>query len=403
MKQPSVGEALRRFLGPFTQRFSVGPRILDCFRRLSRCHTGQLGWSLIQCHTCSHLHWTPNGCGDRHCPDCHGRQRELWLEKQRHDLLPVRYYHWVFTLPALLRPLALQNQQLIYTLMFEAASQSLLRCGRQSLNAQIGITALLHTWGQNLMNHPHLHCLVTGGGLTPEGSWNGPKNDRFLFSVHAVSKIWRSKFIDGLRELRSQDKLQFHGKIQSWSQPTDWAQMLHQLRQSSWVVFAKGSVTGSQALLNYLGRYTHRVAITNSRLLKIDDHTVSFRAKNYRKNGRVEELTLSGVEFLRRLSLHILPPRFTKVRHFGLLANNRRKKALEQARAALADSPHRADLSQAPPMPTPTGSPIPCAVCGGLDHRCVGRTDSEGRFSAITQGATQLFIRIGLPPFLDSS
>ena len=400
----SVGAVLRRFLSAFLERYKIPSRVIDTFKRLSRCHTGQLGWSLMQCEGCSQLHWTPNGCGDRHCPDCSTRQRELWLKKQRTDLLPVRYYHWVFTLPSHIRSLALQNQKLLYTLLFDSAAKTLLEFGLRQFNAQIGLTALLHTWGQNLMNHPHLHCLVTGGGLTSDLKWAGPKQSRFLFPVHAVAAMFAAKFIHGLAQLNSEGKLRFHGKIQNLCHPLAWAQLLHQLGQRKWIVFAKGSVVGPDALLEYLGRYTHRVAITNSRILKIQHDTVTFRYKNYRKTGQVESLTLSGVEFLRRLSLHILPPGFTKVRHYGLLGNNRRKKSLILARAALASSPHRMERSPVEVKPVPAWLPTPCDRCGALEQLCVGRTDSQGKFSGMIKGAMRLRFKAGdTPRILNSS
>lgn len=393
----SVAAALRRFLPAFLLGFKVPVRVITTFKRLSRCHTGKLGWSLIQCQTCSDLHWTPNGCGDRHCPDCHHRQREVWLKKQNADLLPVRYYHWVFTLPAILRPLLLQNQKLLYTLLFDSAANTLLEFGLKQFNAQLGLTALLHTWGQNLMNHPHLHCLVTGGGLTPHGTWVGPRQSRFLFSNHAVAAMFAGKFLAGLQRLHSQGKLEFHGKALVWTDPVFWARQMHSLSQTKWNVFAKGSVVGPDALLQYLGRYTHRVAITNSRLLAIGTTHVTFRYKDYRQDGQARDLQLTGVEFLRRLSLHILPPGFTKVRHYGLLGNNRRKKSLPAARQALASSPHRMELSPVPVAINPVEF-IQCGVCGGVDLTCVGRTDSQGKFSGMIRGASRLRLRAGEPP-----
>ena len=407
MSSLSVAAALRRFLPPFLLRYNIPSRIIDTFKRLSLCHTGKLGWSLIECQTCSDLHWTPNGCGDRHCPDCHSRQRELWLKHQRKDLLPVRYYHWVFTVPAALRPLFLQNQKLLYTLLFTAAANTLLEFGLNEFNAHIGLTALLHTWGQNLFNHPHLHCLVTGGGLSfdPQGKpiWVGPKQSRFLFPVHAVAAMFAAKFIHGLVELNAQGKLQFHGKLKALGQPVPWAQLMHSLAQRKWIVFAKGSVVGPDALLQYLGRYTHRVAITNSRILAIDDNTVTFRYKDYAQQGKIRDLVLSGVEFVRRLSLHILPPGFTKVRHYGILGNNRRKKSLPLARQALESSSHRVELSPVP-VPVVLTEHITCEVCGGVDLSCVGRTDSQGKFSGLIKGARRRRLRAGEPPrVLDTS
>ena len=236
----SVGEVLRRFLPDFLAHSPASPQVSKVLRRLSRCHTGQLGWALWQCERCATPHWRPLGCGDRHCPRCTSRARENWLEKQRQALLPVRYYHWVFTLPAALRPLALQNQKPIYTLLFEAASATLLQFGGERLGARLGVTALLHTWGQNLLEHPHLHCIVTGGGLAlepgPTPVWRGPKQARYLFPVRAVAAMFQGKFLAGLKALRDTGSLEFHGRLELWRDPGVWERtrgVLHGIKEMS--------------------------------------------------------------------------------------------------------------------------------------------------------------------------
>jgi hypothetical protein len=292
--------------------------------------------------------------------------------------LPVRYFHWVFTLPAALRPLILQNQAPLYRLLFESASATLLQFGQQRFQAELGLTAILHTWGQNLMNHPHLHCLVTGGGLSAQGTWAGPKQTRWLFPVHAVARMFQGKFCAGLLQLHATGKLQFHGQCQPLQDAGAFAALLRQVRARRWVVFAKGSVVGPDAVLDYLGRYTHRVAITNSRLRSLDPtaRTLTFTYKDYAEASRLKTLTLTGVEFIRRLRFHLLPRGFTKIRHYGLLGNNRRHRRVPQARTALATSP----LRFAPaPTPRPAPPPLTCPHCQGTDVRCIGRVERSGK------------------------
>jgi hypothetical protein len=315
--------------------------------------------------------------------------------------LPVRYFHWVFTLPAALRPLLLQNQAPLYRLLFESASATLLQFGQQRFQAQIGLTAILHTWGQNLMNHPHLHCLVTGGGLTAQDTWTGPKQTRWLFPVHAVGKVFQGKFCAGLLQLHATGKLQFHGHSKPLQDAGAFAALLRQVRARRWVVFAKGSVVGPDAVLDYLGRYTHRVAITNSRLRALDPHarTVTFTYKDYADANRLKTMTLTAEEFLRRFRLHVLPPRFTKIRHYGLLGNNRRHQRVPLARAALATSPLRfAPSPTQRPIP-PAPPPLACPHCQGTNVRCIGRVERSG--------TVRLFARAILsratPAYADSS
>jgi hypothetical protein len=293
----------------------------------------------------------------------------------------VRYYHWVFTLPAILRPLALQNQALLYRLLFDAASKTLLQFGRERFDVEIGVTALLHTWGQNLMDHPHVHCLVTGGGLqtAPDGChrWVGPAQSRYLFPVKAVAAMFAGKFIDGLQDLRRHGKLTYEGTLAGWKSDAEWKAMIATLRSRKWIVFGKGSVTGPESVLEYLGRYTHRVAIANSRITAMTDRTVSFRYKDYRDGSVLKTMTLSGVEFLHRLSLHVLPEGFTKIRHYGLLGNNRRKRMLPLAREALKGSRWYVAIAPVTPKPAAIVEEVECPRCGAAEllcavHRAIG-------------------------------
>jgi hypothetical protein len=323
------------------------------------------------------------------------------LERQRQSLLPVRYFHWVFTLPAKLRPLALHNPQPLYDLLFDSASATLLQFGQQRFGAQLGITAILHTWGQNLMDHPHLHCLVTGGGLTAQNSWAGPKQARWLFPGQAVAKMFQGKFCAGLLQLHTTGKLQFHSALEPLAQTALFTHLLRQLQAQRWVVFAKGSVVGPDHVLNYLGRYTHRVAISNSRLRALDPkaRTLTFSYKDYADANRLKNLTLTGTEFLRRFLLHLLPQGFTKIRHYGLLGNNRRARRVALARAALAKSPLRFEPKTSQALALSSSRPVLCPHCQSPSLRCIARIDASGKWTFFVRAPP----RFGLAQLWDSS
>jgi hypothetical protein len=397
----TLAQVLELFLPEYLQTRSVPAHQLKVLRRLGRCRSVQLGWTVWHCQHCQRSHWRPNGCGDRHCPSCQHLLSHQWLQKQRAALLPVRYFHWVFTLPAALRPLALQNPATLYDLLFESASATLLQFGQQRFGAQLGLTAILHTWGQNLMHHPHLHCLVSAGGLTAQNTWAGPKQARWLFPVHAVGHVFRAKFCAGLLRLHATGKLQGHGPLQPRSQSAAFAHWLRQLRARPWVVFAKGSVVGPNPVLDYLGRYTHRVAISNSRLHALDPQarTVTFTYKDYADGQRLKTMTLPAAEFLRRFLLHVLPRGFTKIRHYGLLGNNRRCRGLPLARAALERSPLRFQSKLASRPDGRSSAPMLCPHCHSTELRCVARIDASGKWTFFARSP-----RIAnLPGYLDSS
>lgn len=397
----TLARVLELFLPEHLQGRSVPTHHLKVLRRLARCRSPQLGWTVWQCQQCGHTHWRPNGCGDRHCPSCQHQLSRQWLERQRRALLPVRYFHWVFTVPAALRPVMLQNPTPLYRLLFESASATLLQFGQQRFQAELGITAILHTWGQNLMNHPHLHCLVTGGGLTAQNTWTGPKQARWLFPVRAVAKMFQSKFCAALLQLKTTGKLQFYGDLLPLQDPSAFAALLRRVSSLRWVVFAKGSVVGPDSVLDYLGRYTHRVAITNGRLQAIDAsaRTVTFTYKDYADSNHLKALTLTGTEFIRRFLLHVLPPGFTKIRHYGLLGNNRHHRRVLLAQTALQNSPLRVTPKASPGPTTPPPLPLLCPHCQAAKLCCIARVERSG--------TVKLFARARLasssPKYADSS
>ena len=304
------------------------------------CRTERLGGHLYRCQECGRDHFVAHSCRNRRCPRCQRAQADQWLEKQRQSLLPVPYYHLVFTLPHLLNPLIAQNQRALYKLLFAAASTTLLEFGRHRFKAQIGVTAVLHTWSQTLLDHYHLHCVVTGGGLCLNGEGWQSASEHYLFAVRALSAVFRARFRDGLQALHGAGQLAFHGSLTALEDKREFDQLLARACAKEWIVYAKKPFAGPQAVLSYLARYTHRVAIGESRLLALDQKagSVTFSYKDYADRSRRTKMTLTAVEFLRRFALHLLPERFVKIRHYGLLGNRQRAAKVAAARAQLADA-----------------------------------------------------------------
>ena len=311
-------------------------RILNA---LMACRTPALGGHRYLCQKCGRTHFVPHSCRNRHCPLCQGAAAHDWLAKQEAALLPVPYFHLVFTLPHLLNPLIQQNQQALYTLLFKSVAATLLEFGHNRLGVQLGITAVLHTWSQTLLDHYHLHCIVTGGGLSADGSKWVSTPPRYLFAVRALSKVIRAKFCAGLQQLYVEGQLHFHGKLAGLSRPQAYQRLVRQAASQKWVVYAKRPFAGPQQVLAYLSRYTHRVALSPRRLLALDPQTrqVTFAWKDYADGSKRKTMCLQASEFLRRFCLHLLPQRFVKIRHFGFLSNRQRKLRVAQARALLGN------------------------------------------------------------------
>ena len=303
----------------------------------------------------------PHSCRNRHCPTCQGASGFDWLDKQAELLLPIPYFHLVFTLPHELNPLIQQNRARFYDLLFEAASATLLEFGRNNLHAQIGITAVLHTWSQTLLDHYHLHCIVTGGGLRLNAPGWQRTPSYWLFPIKALAKVFRGKFRDGVRQLYTDEKLEFHGQLQTLATPGQFENLLRQSCAKNWVVYAKRPFAGPAVVLAYLSRYTHRVGITNRRLLALDPaaQTVTFSYKDYADDSRKKEMTVALDEFIRRFRLHLLPERFVKIRHYGLLANRHRHDRIAHARVALQRSCRKTKPVR---LPTPV-KPLALPVC----------------------------------------
>ena len=332
-----VGDIVRAHGAAYRTRHPVTPQQARILRRLADCRTAALGGHVDACTACGFTRISYNSCRDRHCPKCQASKRAAWLETRLERLLPVGYFHVVFTLPALLSPLVLHDQRLLYDLLFRAASATLLTLAAdpRRLGAQVGITAILHTWGQNLLFHPHLHCVVTGGGLAPDGQRWVTGRRRYLLPVKVLGKLFRGKFLAGLKKAYQAGQLTLTGSVRHLGDPRVFQLLLQQLYSQNWVVYAKRPFGGATQVFRYLGRYSHRVAIANSRLVSMDGDRVSFRWMDYADHHRTKVMTVSAEEFLRRLLLHVLPKGFVRIRHFGLLASVNVATKLQRCRQLL--------------------------------------------------------------------
>jgi predicted Zn-ribbon and HTH transcriptional regulator len=317
-----VADILRAHGEAYATRHTLTAVQVGVLRRLTACRTTALGGHRDACNGCGYTRVSYNSCRDRHCPKCQGAKRAAWLEKRLQRLLPVEHFHVVFTLPAALHPLVLYHPRQLYDLLFQAASQTLLTLAadRRRLGAELGVTALLHTWGQNLLFHPHLHCVVTGGGLSLDGHRWIPCRRGYFLPVKVLGRLFRGKFLAGIKKLHQAGQLLLGGSLASLAPPQAFRRWLDALYRQDWVVYAKPPWGGAQQVFRYLGRYSHRVAIANSRLEAFADGTVSFRWKDYADESRSKVMRLSADEFIRRFLLHVLPKRFVRIRHYGLLA-----------------------------------------------------------------------------------
>ena len=305
------------------------------------CRTAALGGHVDACSDCGLVRCAYNSCRNRHCPKCQGQARADWLAARQAELLPVPYFHVVFTVPAPVAEIAFQNKAVVYAILFKAAAETLrtIAADPKHLGAEIGLVAVLHTWGQTLHHHPHIHCVVPGGGPSPDGSrWIGCRPGFFL-PVRVLSRLFRRLFLDALRIAFEAGDLGFFGDLANLAEPVAFTRRLRELRQVEWVVYAKPPFGGPGQVLAYLGRYTHRVAIANSRLVTVSDGDVAFRWKDYRHHGKAKVMTLCAHEFIRRFLLHALPDGFHRIRHYGFLANGRRTQKLVLCRKLLEVPP----------------------------------------------------------------
>ena len=338
---------------------------LKVMSAIETCRTAALGGHVEGCEDCGHRRIAYNSCRNRHCPKCQGAAARAWLAAREADLLPVGYFHVVFTVPAEVADIAFHNKAVVYDLLFRVASETMLTIAAdpRHLGARIGITAVLHTWGSALTHHPHIHMIVPGGGVALDGERWISSRPAFLLPVRVLSKLFRRLFLSRLIELHTAGRLHFFGDLAGLIRRRTFLRHIARLRRKTWVVYAKPPFAGPEAVLAYLSRYTHRIAISNRRLIALDETGVTFRYKDYRRDGsdRQRIMTLASDEFIRRFLLHVLPQGFHRIRHYGLLASAGRRANIARARELLAAPvPAEAEEPASPPDPRP-----PCPCCGG--------------------------------------
>jgi hypothetical protein len=309
-------------------------------RAIERCRTAALGGHVEQCNHCAHRRIAYNSCRNRHCPKCQALAKAQWLDERRAELLPVEYYHVVFTVPDEIAALAYQNQAVVYALLFRAAAETLrtIAADPKHLGAELGFLAVLHTWGQTLLYHPHLHCVVPGGGLSLDGHHWVACRPGFFLSVRVLSRLFRRLLLEYVQAAFDRHQLHFFSALPPLADPQAFAAYLTPVRATEWVVYAKPPFGGPQQVLDYLGRYTHRVAIANYRLVSLEKDMVTFRWKDYRHHNKLKLMTLPAEEFLRRFLLHVLPDSFQRIRHYGFLGNRHRAAKLAHCRQLLAEA-----------------------------------------------------------------
>jgi len=363
----------RRFGKAFRAAHPLSRAQARVMRAIEVCRTAVLGGHVEQCGHCSHTRHAYNSCRNRHCPKCQNAERARWLADRQAELLPVEYFHVVFTLPEPVARIAFCNPREVYAMLFGAASQTLLTIARdpKHLGADIGFFTILHTWGQNLLHHPHVHCVVPGGGLSPDGTRWIACRPGFFLPVRVLSRLFRRLFLEALEAAFHQGKLHFFGDLAPLRDPDSFAACLAPLRSVEWVVYAKPPFGGAAHVLQYLGRYTHRVALANERILHVGDAEVTFQWKDYRQGSgrnKSRRMTLAADEFLRRFLVHVLPDRFQRIRHCGFLANRHRQHKLALCRRLLCTPITgllpTAEQCAAAIAVTPTPIAARCPACG---------------------------------------
>ena len=375
-----VAEIFRAHGEVYRQTHVISPEQRAAMRAIEVCRTAALGGHVDVCDACAFARPAYNSCRNRHCPKCQSLTQAAWIEKRMECVLPTHYFHVVFTLPHEIGALALRNRKTIFNLLFSAAAHTLLELGRdeQRLGAQLGVTTVLHTWTRDLRFHPHVHCIVTGGGLAPQGDRWIPSRQKYLFPVRVLSNLFRGKFLDGLADAYERGELKLEDACAVLADPEGFNQLKDTLYRKNWVVYAKRPFAGPEQVFKYLGRYTHRVGISNQRLVSFDGHSVCFRTKN----GK--QVAVAPAEFIRRFLLHVLPNGFVKIRHYGLHASSNVHTKLVEARRHLEVNDQSAAAS--PSQPTwkdrffaLTGLDLEtCPRCGGhmtshaLDNRLSG-------------------------------
>lgn len=336
-----VAGIFRKYSKEYIDRHKQPAYILKTIGAIQKCRTSELGAHVHKCDNCGYKKISYNSCRNRHCPKCQHLAKEKWIAQRKKELLPVKYFHIVFTIPDELNQIVLQNKKILYDILFKSSSQTLIKLGKDEkhIGGETGIIAVLHTWGQNLMEHPHLHCIVTGGGLSQNGNkWEEPKRTKrndFFIHVNVISDLFKKKFLYYLKKSYETGQLRFEGNIAAFNQASGFKELINKLYSKKWITYCKMPFGGPEKVINYLGRYTHRVAISNHRIKNIEDGKVTFSYKDYRDCNNEKEMTLEAGEFIRRFLLHVLPDNFYKIRYYGILSSRKKKTILAKCRQIL--------------------------------------------------------------------
>ena len=331
--RPTMQDVLQRFYPGYLDSYVPNTQQEKVVRHILNCKTGAYGVNVSRCSSCGHVQFHNNSCRDRSCPMCQALSNELWIDAQNEHVLDIDYYHIVFTCPSELNPLIYCNQKEMYSLFFHTVAETVMELSGNPahLGGTPGFISVMHTWSSNLSYHPHIHVLCTGGGLDADGNWN-QKREGFFLPGKAIAKVFKGKFLSGLKELHKEGKLCYAGEAEKYRNHYEYRDLMDLCYQKDWVTDIRESFAGAESVMHYLGRYTHRIAISNSRILRMDEKGVTFRVKDYRNGGVWKELTLDGVEFVRRFLMHVPPGRFVRIRHYGLLSNQKKRRLIPLCR-----------------------------------------------------------------------
>ena len=370
MTKPTVQDIFHRFYPRYLEHYSPSPQQSKVAHCIINCKTGAYGTNVSICEDCGQLEVHYNSCRNRCCPMCQALPKEKWIDKRREDVLDAPYFHVVFTVPQELNPLIYSNQQLLYDALYHSVSGTIneLTADNKHLGAKVGYICVLHTWGSEMNYHPHIHVILLGGGLSEKNEWRD-KGEEFFLPVKILSKVFRGKYMDELKSLYKDNKLEFHGSSEKYRNSYSFKELLNICYKKDWVPHCKKTFNGAQSVINYLGKYTHRIAISNHRIIRMDEDTVTYYVKDYREQGKWKELTISGVEFVRRFLMHVPPKRFVRIRHYGLLCTRNKNKHLTLCRNLLGCKKYISILKdmEAPQIiETLYGIKISvCKCCGG--------------------------------------
>ena len=370
MEHPTVQDIFLRFYPQYLDKYTPSPQQSKVANCIINCKTGAYGANVSVCEDCGHLQIHYNSCRNRCCPMCQALPKEKWIDKRREDVLDAPYFHVVFTVPQELNPLIYSNQQLLYDALYHCVSATIneLTADTKHLGAKVGYICVLHTWGSEMNYHPHIHIILLGGGLTAKNQWRD-KGEEFFLPVKVMSKLFRGKYMAELKTLWEEKKLQFHGSSEKYRNHYAFKELLNICYDKDWIPHCKKTFNGAQSVINYLGKYTHRIAISNHRIIRMNEDTVTFYVKDYCEEGRWKEHTISGIEFIRRFLMHVPPKRFVRIRHYGLLCTRTKTRHLTLCRNLLGCKQY---LSRLKNMETPQmletlyGFKITvCKCCGG--------------------------------------